>query len=74
MSVKSYAKVRALGLIDILIAHHGARLSKFHRDLRLARAHNNFTWEHHLMNLYDHAFRQCGRWANERRRVRAFKL
>jgi hypothetical protein len=71
---KRWGKAIALHLLDRLVAHHGQRLSKLQRYLRLAKAYNNTLWERHLLNLIDDAFRNCGRWSNERRRVKAFDV
>ena len=68
-----FGKIRALMLIDALIKYHAGRMSKLSRYMRLARAYNNKLWEKHLLNLHMDAFKQTGRWNNERRRGVAFK-
>ena len=67
-------QVRALRYLDILVAHHARRMSNAQRWYRIADADGNQLWKSHLITMGDDAFRQCGKWSNERRRARAYSV
>ena len=67
-------QVRALHHLDMLVAYHARRMSNAQRWYRIADAEDNHLWKAHCIGIGDNAFRQTGRWCNERRRVRAFSV
>lgn len=67
-------QVRALRYLDILVDYHAKRMSNANRWFKLAVADDNQLWKSHLITMGDDAFRQCGKWSNQRRRARAFSV
>ena len=67
-------QVRALRLLDKLVDHHARRMGQAQRWFKIANAEDNHLWKSHLITMGDDAFRQCGKWSNERRRVRAYSV
>ena len=79
MSAEKYiarlkAQVRALHYVQKLINHHAKRMSQAQRWYRIADAEGNQLWKSHLITMGDDAFKECGRWSNEYRRVQAYEL
>lgn len=71
---RELAKEHAMTLIELLMMKHAQRLSEAQRAFQMAKREKDKLCMGYLIFLGDEAFRKCGRWANEKRRVDAYEV